>query len=82
MEQLEVISKNVMKPIFLTYEEMAIIEDALFARSSVLNTIANTIYTKEPTKAEQLESRVATLERLARKVGYPLDNRYDNPKGN
>lgn len=66
-----------MIPIFLTYAEMAIVEEALYARASVLYAIADQQIKRENNSgALQLDYKATALEKVAGKIGYPLDKQY------
>ena len=65
-------------PIYLTHEELLSFEQALWDKATILDTIAHEMLEKkEKGKAHKAKERSVYFERLAGKVGLPLDEIYE-----
>jgi hypothetical protein len=61
----------------LTSEEIVLLEETLYDRSTVLSAIGSQlIYAGKKDQAVRLDKRSRALEELARKVSLPLDKEY------
>lgn len=61
----------------LTKQELEKIEEALYARSSLLYAIGDQLFDKDKREeANGFDSRARLLEKLAAKVVFPLDQEY------
>ena len=64
-------------PIYLTHDELLSFEEALWDKSTLLDVIAHDLLEKkEKGKAHKAKERSVYFERLAGKVGLPLDEIY------
>jgi hypothetical protein len=64
-------------PIYLTHDELLSFEQALWDKSTILDTIAHEMLEKkEKGKAHKAKERSVYFERLAGKVALPLDEIY------
>lgn len=64
-------------PLYLSQEELLSFEEALWDKATVLDVIANEMLDKkEKGKAHKAKERSVYFERLAGKVGLPLDEIY------
>jgi hypothetical protein len=64
-------------PVYLTHEELLSFEEALWDKSTTLDIIAHDLLEKkEKGKAHKAKEKSIYFERLAGKVGLPLDEIY------
>ena len=64
-------------PIYLSHEELLAFEEALWDKATVLDVIAHEMLEKkEKGRAHKAKERSVYFERLAGKVGLPLDEIY------
>jgi hypothetical protein len=64
-------------PVYLTKDELLAFEEALWDKSTLLDVIAHDLLEKkEKGKAHKAKERSVYFERLAGKVGLPLDEIY------
>lgn len=67
----------------LTLEEIAIVEEALYDKSSLLSAIGTQlVYKNKRDESARLDKRSRILEDLARKIAQPLDTEYIKNYGN